>query len=122
VPDKKEPFATARAAERRIEQILKLIDRQVKIRGDAERKEMEATERIAQLASEARRSGASMKLITKRIKRLDHSSGELKPVTRQAADTMIAVIEGRREPRTTRASRRRREEVAAGHINHDAFK
>jgi len=102
-----------------LERILELIDEEVKDRGDAVLAIEDATARIAKLASEARKKGATMAQLTERIKRMDKNDRKLKPITRQAVDTMVAVHDKRRPARTTRASRRRREE--AGKINVDAL-
>lgn len=101
-----------------LERLLELIDERVKARGEAVIAELDATEEITKLASEARRKGATMSELTQRVQRMDKHDRELRPVTRQAIDTMIAVHEKRRPARTTRASRRRRE---AGKINVDAL-
>lgn len=109
--------------ERPIERLLELIDEQVQERGKAALAVEDANTRITELASEARRQGATMPELARRVKRMDTKERVLKPVTRQALDTMLAVYEKRREPRTTRASRRRREpgETPAGRINLKAF-
>jgi hypothetical protein len=91
------------------ERLLELIDEQAKVRGAAVIAELDATARIAELASEARRKGATMADLRLRVQRMDKKERKLTPVTRQALDTMLAVHEERREPRTTRASRRRRD-------------
>jgi hypothetical protein len=111
------------AEDQPLERVLELIDEKVKARGEAVVAELEATDEIARLTSEARRKGASMVELSRRVQRLDKRERTLKPVTRQALDTMLATFEKRREPRTTRASRRRREpaEAAAG-INLEALK
>ena len=52
---------------------------------------------------------------------MDKHDRKLVPVTRQAVDTMVAVHDKRREPRTTRESRRRRDEKPSGKINVEAL-
>jgi hypothetical protein len=65
----------------------------------------------------------AMSELTQHVQRMDKRERKLKPVTRQALDTMIAVHEQRRPARTTRASRRARGEApSAGKINVDALK
>lgn len=110
--------------DRSLERLLELLDEQVKQRGAAVLAVDDATTRIVELASEARRKGATMPELARRVKRMDTKERRLKPVTRQALDTMLAVYEKRREPRTTRASRRARDtrtSSAAGRINLAAF-
>jgi hypothetical protein len=104
-----------------LERLLELIDEKVQARGQSVIAELDATEEITKLASEARRKGATMSELTQHVKRMDRSDRTLKPVTRQAIDMMIAVHEQRRPARTTRASRRRREEPV-GRINAEALK
>lgn len=115
-------MATKKKEEDPIDKILKLIDKEVAARGKAVLAEVDATERIAELASEAKRKGAPMRTLTEHIKRMDKNTRELAPVTRQAADTMLAVHEKRRAPRTTRASRRRSDSKTAGKVNSAALK
>lgn len=107
-----------------LERLLELIDQAVEARGTHVKADVQLTERIAELTSEARRKGASMPQLTKHVRRMDRRDLELKPVTRQALDNMLAVHEGRREPRTTRASRRRRRRDAnpGGGVNLDALR
>jgi hypothetical protein len=103
------------------ERLLELLDEAVALRGKAELAVLDASSEIARLASEARRKGVTMAELTKHVKRMDTRDRKLKQVTRQAVDVMLATYEERREPRTTRESRRRRESVAAGTLNADAF-
>lgn len=105
-----------------LEKLLELIDERVKARGDAVIAELDATEEITRLATEARRKGATMSELTRRVQRMDKRERVLKSVTRQAIDTMIAVHEERRPAKTTRASRRRRVEEPAGKLNQEALK
>jgi len=115
--------ATEEELERPAERILELLDEKVKLRGKAVLIEADASAEIARLTSEARRKGVSMAELTRHVQRMDKRERKLKPVTRQALDTMLATFEQRREPRTTRASRRRRESeaVATGNLNVEAF-
>lgn len=104
-----------------LERVLELLDAKVEERGKAVLAELEATTEIARLTSEARRKGATMAQLTQHVKRMDRRQRKLVSVTRQALDVMLATFEERREPRTTRASRRRRDpEVGAG-INAEVF-
>lgn len=115
---KKTPSPTA------LERILAQLDDKVIERGDAVIAELELSNDIARLASEARKHGAQMTELARRIQRMDKHKRELVPVTRQAVDTMLATFEQRREPRTTRASRRRRDSNGtppAGTLNMDAL-
>jgi hypothetical protein len=105
-----------------MEKLLKALDKQVARRGKAVLEEVDASAEIARLASEARRQGAPMTQLAERVQRMDKKERELKPVTRQAIDVMLATYEERRPPRTTRASRRRRDVEPAGQINADALK
>lgn len=106
-----------------LERILGLIDKQVAARGKAVLAEVDASAEIARLTSEARRKGATMAQLTERIKRMDKKERVLKPITRQAIDIILATYEKRRPPRTTRASRRRREPAEpAGKLNPEALK
>jgi hypothetical protein len=91
-----------------LQRILALLDEQVERRGRAVLEQLDASEEIARLASEARRHGATMSELTRHVRRMDKRRRELVPVTRQAIDTMLATFEQRRPPRTTRASRRAR--------------
>lgn len=107
-----------------LERILAQLDDKVTERGQAEQAELDLTEEIARLASDARKHGAQMTELARRIKRLNRKTLELESVTRQAVDTMLATYEQRREPRTTRASRRRRDSNGtppAGTLNMDAL-
>lgn len=103
-----------------LERILEVIDAKVQARGEAVLARVDLSREIAQLVSEARRQGATMPELAARVKKMDVKERKLKPVTRQAIDTRLAVHEDRREPRTTRASRRRRE--PAGTINAEALR
>src|SRR4051812_15067638 len=103
-----------------LERVLELIDEQVKARGAAVVAELDATDEITRLATEARRQGPSMSELTQRVRRMARKARKLAPVTRQAIDNMIAVHENRRPARTTRASRRKRE--PAGQLNAEALK
>lgn len=105
-----------------LERLLELIDAQVAKRGQAQLVELDTSAEIARLTSEARRKGASMTTLTERVRRVDKKTRKLKPVTRQALDVMLATFEQRREPRTTRASRRRRAAEPAGRLNAEALK
>jgi hypothetical protein len=105
-----------------VEKLLELIDEQVKLRGDAVLAIEDTTAKIAELASEARRKGAPMVDLVKHVQRMDKNDRKLKPVTRQAVDTMLAVHERRRPPKTTRASRRKSDPEQAGSLNLDALK
>lgn len=118
------PARKKKTEDQPLERILELIDEQVKARGEAALAELDATDRIAELTSEARRKGATMPQLAERVKRMDKNDRKLKPVTRQALDNMLAVHEGRREARTTRASRRRRnaEPAAGGGVNLEALR
>ena len=110
-----------KAEETPLERLLELIDEQVKARHEATLAERAATAEIARLSSEARNKGATMVELTQHVKRVE-KDGKLKSVTRQALDTMLAVHEERRAPRTTRASRRRRDvEAPAGQLNTEIF-
>lgn len=107
-----------------LERLLQLIDEAVQARGRAVLAEVDATAKIAELTAEARRKGAPMTGadgLTQHVQRMDKSTRKLTPVTRQALDTMLAVHDGRREPRTTRASRRRRETTTSGTLNTEVF-
>lgn len=102
-----------------LDRIFELIDEKVKAAGQHVLAAHDLNEEITRLTSEARRQGATMPELAMRVQKMDVTDRKLKPVTRQAVDTRIAIHEGRREPRTTRASRRPRE--AAGMINTSAF-
>jgi hypothetical protein len=119
--------------EKTADALLKEIDKKVAARGKVVVSELDLTEEITKLVSEARRKGVTMSELTQHVQRMDKRERKLKPVTRQALDTMIAVHEQRRPARTTRASRRARGEspsavhkdeaqLAAGKINVDALK
>lgn len=109
----------AKNKEAALEKIFKQIDEEVQARGRAVLEDVDRSAKIAKLSSEARKHGATMAQLTERVQRMDKKERKLKPVTRQAIDIMLATFEKRREPRTTRASRRRRtvEPAAAGKIN-----
>lgn len=94
------------------QRLLEQIDKKVEQRGKAVLAELDATAEIARLTSEARAHGATMVELTQHVRRMDKRERRLKPVTRQALDTMLAVHEERRPARTTRASRQRREDGA----------
>jgi urease gamma subunit len=108
--------------EKTAEALLKEIDKKVAARGKAILAELDATAEITQLVSEARRKGVTMSELSQHVQRMDKRERKLKPVTRQALDTMIAVHEQRRPARTTRTSRRARNSEPAGKINMDALK
>jgi hypothetical protein len=103
--------------------ILARLDAKVQARGEAVLDEVDLTREIVQLVSAARRRGATMPDLAERVKRMDKKERVLKPISRQALDMTIATEEKRREPRTTRASRRRRkpETVAVDGVNAEAF-
>jgi len=106
-----------------IERLLAQIDKQVAARGKAVLAEVDASAEIARLTSEARKQGVSMNALTERVQRMDRKERELKPVSRQALDIMLATFEERREPRTTRASRKRRTPAEpAGKLNQEALR
>jgi hypothetical protein len=103
--------------------VLELIDERVKARADAVMAELKASDEIMRLVAEARRKGAIMPDLARRVKRVDRGDRKLKSISRQALDLALAQHEGRRSARTTRASRRRREPAAAGgSLNLDALK
>jgi hypothetical protein len=104
---------------RPLERVLELIDEKVEQRAQHERSEIVLTASIAELAEEARRHGATMPQLTQHVRRLDRSSGEVRPITRQALAVMLARKDGR--ARTTRESRRRRDAEPAGRVNMDAL-
>jgi hypothetical protein len=112
----------SRKKEDSLEKILANIDKQVTARGKAVLAEVDASAEIARLTSAARKQGATMAQLTERVKRMDKKERKLKPVTRQALDIMLATFEQRREPRTTRASRKRRTPEPAGTLNAAALK
>lgn len=115
--------ARKKPAETTPERLLELLDELVARRGDAVLAVEDTTAEIARVASEARKKGVEMKTLVAHIKKMDRGTRELTSVTRQAVDTMLAVHDQRREPRTTRASRRRREEPApaGGTLNVEAL-
>jgi hypothetical protein len=104
-----------------LERVLELLDARVLSRRDHVLAELDDTAEIVHLAEVARTKGATMVDLAQRVKRVDRRTRELVPVTRQALDTMLATGTGRREARTTRASRRRREPVTGGQLNADVF-
>jgi hypothetical protein len=103
-----------------LDRVLALIDEKVKKAGRHTLAAHDLNEEITPLVSEARRQGATMPELAARVQRMDVKTRKLKPVTRQAIDTRLAVHEERRPARTTRASRRPRE--AAGTINSEALR
>lgn len=105
-----------------LERLLELLDEQVKARHDHALAERAATAEIVRLSAEARAKGATMPQLLEHVKRVD-KEGNLVAMTRQNLDNMLAVHDQRREPRTTRASRRRREESApaGGTLNVEAL-
>jgi hypothetical protein len=105
------------------ERVLELIDEAVAERGRHVLAELDLTNRIAELASEARRQNVPVHVLTQHVKRMDPRQRRLFPVSRQSVDNMVAVFEGRREARTTVASRRRRPKPADnGRLNADALR
>jgi hypothetical protein len=103
-----------------LERIRELIDEKVRLRGEARLAEHDLTREIVALAAEARKHEEPMAALAERMQVMDLETRELRPITRQAVDNAIAFHEGRRTPKTTRASRRRRE--PAGHINAEALR
>lgn len=104
-----------------LERILELLDEKVKARGAAVLAVEDTSAEIARLASEARRHGVTMPELTKHVQTMDKRTRKLRTVSRQQVDNMLAAHEQRRDPRTTRASRRRRESTPAGSLNTAAF-
>lgn len=112
----------ARKKEDKTPKLLEALDKKVTERGKAVLAEVDASAEIARLASEARRQGVPMGVLINHVQRMDRKSRKLKPVTRQAIDIMLATFEQRREPRTTRASRRRRTPEPVGKLNAEALR
>lgn len=88
-----------------VDRILKLIDTKVTAQGKHLLAAEDLTGEITNLAIAARKHGVSAAELTKHIKRMDKNTRKMVPMTRQAIDLRLGVAEGRREPRTTRASR-----------------
>lgn len=84
-------------------------------RAAAVKREREITLEIATLAVDARRDQIRMRMLAQWIKVAD-KEGELRPVTRQAVDNMIAAHEGR-----DRQHRRPRPRRSSGGVNSAAF-
>jgi hypothetical protein len=103
------------------DRLLELIDEQVQERLRATLAERAATKRITELASEARRKGKTQAEVAAHVQRVT-DDGKLAPISRQALGVMVAVHDERVEPRTTRASRRRREQQAVGTLNIEALR
>lgn len=109
-----------------LEQLLAALDAKVAERGKHELAALDATPEIVRLAAEARRHGATMPELAKRIKRLDKRDRELRSISRQALDVMLSKLDGGQNDRTKRAPRRRREadsssSVAGGRVNVEAL-
>jgi prophage DNA circulation protein len=99
------------------------LEEQVAKRLEALRAEVEAFDEIARLASELRKAGVEQSMLTQTIKRFDRSSREIKSITRQALDEMVAKYEGRSSSRTPRPSRRRRRGAKpSGGVNLEALR
>jgi predicted ArsR family transcriptional regulator len=107
-----------------LNRVLETLDTKVAARGEHELAALDATAEITRLAAEARRHGASMPELAKRIKRLDKRDRVMLSISRQALDAMLAKLDGNAQPpaaRKPRASRRRREAGPAGSLNAAAF-
>lgn len=93
----------------------RLLDEQVKVRAEAVRQEREATRAIASLCVDARREGVTMAHLAAWVKVLDPKTDELRSISRQAVDQLVAAHEGRdRAPR-------RRGRARTGGIKMEAF-
>jgi hypothetical protein len=93
------------------------IDAAVKRRADAVRAEREATRDIAAICVDAKAAGVQMAQLASWVKVLSKDD-ELKSVSRQAVDQMLAQHQGRpRAPRRKPSERRN----GAGKIKMDAF-
>lgn len=89
-----------------------LIEAQVQERADHVRAEQEATQEIARLCAEARRHGVAMARLAELVKVVDPKTGELRSVSRQAVDQLVAAHEQR-----PRAPRRAKKATSNGKIN-----
>jgi hypothetical protein len=117
------PRGTRKEEENPLWRLLEMIDDQVELRQEHAVAERAATAEIVRLSAEARDKGATMPQLLEHVKRVD-KEGNLVAMSRQNLDTMLAGHTQRREPKTTRASRRRRgddESTAGGRLNVDAL-
>lgn len=92
------------------------IGEKVAARADAVKIERELTESIAQLCIEARREGVVMARLAEWVKVVDPKTGELRSISRQAVDQLVAAHEGR-----DRAPRKRGKAKTNGGIKMGAF-
>lgn len=100
----------------------KLFDARVAERADAVRAELEATRNIAALCVDARREGVAMARLAEWVRVLDVKTDELRPVTRQAVDNLVAAYEGRtRQPRRRRGAPETNGRTPSGAINSAVF-
>jgi hypothetical protein len=106
-----------------LNRVLETLDTKVAARGEHELAALDATAEITRLAAEARRHGASMPELAKRIKRLDRSDRAMHSISRQALDAMLSKLEGGQGTKPARVPRppRRREGGPAGSLNAAAF-
>lgn len=79
--------------------------------------ELEARGEIAALCVEARRAGIEMHKLADWVRVLDPRTGEMRSVTRQAVDAMVAKHEGR----VRDSSRSRHHQRRGGQINEEAL-
>ena len=104
-------------AEEPLERVLELIDEEVKARAGAVLRELEATDKLRDLVAQARNKGATMPDLARRVQRLDRSSRQLVPITRQALDAMLnAEHDTSKRDERTAESRRRAEKMHAFHV------
>lgn len=104
------------------EEFRKKIDAIVEVRADLVRQEQETTRQIAMLAVEARAADITMEKISSWIKVLDPKTGELRSVSRQATDQLVAKHENRpRASRKKAPTRKRQSTEISSAVNLKAF-
>ena len=107
--------------------LLEKIDEQVERRAQAVRDHEDATREIASFCVTARAAGVVMRVLAEHVKVWDSDKEQLRSVTRQSVDGMIAELEGReRTPRKRAAPKDRprgqkAEPQPAAKINRSAF-
>jgi hypothetical protein len=106
-----------------LERLFEELDKQVQDRGQAVLAERDTTEEIKRVAVELSRREVPMREIGQHVKRMNPETRKLEPVSRQAIALMLAIVQGRREPDTRGARRRRQEQAStpAGRLNADVL-
>jgi hypothetical protein len=102
-------------------ELLAELDDAVRRRAEAAKMIQETSGEIAQICVDARGKGIVMRVLAQHVQVYDQKAGQLRPVTRQSVDGMIAELEGRERAPRRRGASKPAANGNSGKINMDAF-